>query len=67
LQCDSDFNTKFALPRLDTFYQYLFPGYPKVTSLATNVLCMLLLGKTCHVSSVMNSTKTKLRLRLTNT
>ena len=70
LQCDSDFNTKFALVRLDTFYQYLFPGYPKVTSLATNVLCMLLLGKTyrCEqVSSVMNIIKTKLRSRLTHT
>ena len=69
LQCDSDFKTKFALARLDTFYQYLFPGYPKVTSLATNVLCMLLLGKTylCEqVSSVMNINKTKLRSRLTH-
>ena len=29
LQCDSDLKTKFALASLNTFYQYLFPGYPK--------------------------------------
>jgi len=40
LQCNSDLKTKFALVSLDTFYQYLFPGYPKVTPLATKVLCM---------------------------
>jgi len=40
LQWDSDLKTKFALASSDTFYQYLFPGYPKVTLLATKVLCM---------------------------
>ena len=40
LQRDSDLKTKFALASLDTFYQYLFPGYPKVTSLPAKVLCM---------------------------
>ena len=27
LQCDSNLKTKFVLASLDTFYQYLFPGY----------------------------------------
>jgi len=41
LQCDSDLKTKFALASLDTFYEYLFAGYPKLTSLATKVLCRI--------------------------
>jgi len=40
LQCDSDLKTKFALASLDTFYQHLIRGYPKVTALAAKVLCM---------------------------
>jgi len=59
LQCDSDLKTKFALARSDTFYQYLFPGYSKVTLLATKVLCVF--GATYlygQAFSVMNINKT---------
>lgn len=34
LQCDADLKGKFASVGLDTFYQYLLPGYPKLTALA---------------------------------
>ena len=63
LQRDSDLKTKFALANLDTFYQYLFPGYPKVTSLAVaaKVLCMFRTTYLCEqVFSVININKTKL-------
>ena len=53
--------TKFALGSLDTFYQYLIPGSPKVTALAAKVLCMFGTTYLCEqVFSVMNITKTKL-------
>jgi len=61
LQCDSDLKTKFVLASLDTFYQYLLPAYPKVTSLATKVLCMFGTTYLCEqVFSVMNINKTEL-------
>jgi len=67
LQCDSDLKTKFALASLDTFYQYLIPGYPKVTARAAKVLCMFGTTYLCEqVFSVMNINKTKLRSRLTH-
>jgi len=67
LQCDSDLKTKFALASLDTFYQYLFPGYPEVTSLPTKVLCMFGTTSLCEqVFSVMNINKTKLYSRPTH-
>jgi len=66
-QCDLDLKTKFALASLDTFYQYLFPAYPKVTSPATEVLCMFGTTYLCEqVFSAMNINKTKLRSRLTH-
>uniref|UniRef100_A0A0L8HMQ2 DUF4371 domain-containing protein n=1 Tax=Octopus bimaculoides TaxID=37653 RepID=A0A0L8HMQ2_OCTBM len=37
LQCDSDLNYKFTSVGLNTFYQYLFPKYPKLTALAAKV------------------------------
>ncbi|KAA8579286.1 hypothetical protein FQN60_016759, partial [Etheostoma spectabile] len=38
LQCDTNLKNTFA--SVDTFYQYLLPGYPKLTALAAKVLCM---------------------------
>jgi len=68
LQCDSDLKTKFALANLDTFYQYLIPGYPKVTALAAEVLCMFGTTYLCEqMFSLMNINKTKLRSRLIHT
>jgi len=65
LQCDSDLKTKFALASLDTFYQYLIPGYPQVTALAAKVLRMFGTTYLCEQAfSVMNINKTKLRSRL---
>jgi len=67
LKCDSDLKTEFALASLNTFYQYLSPGYPKVTSFPTKVLCMF--GTTYlreQVFSVMNINKTKLCSRPTH-
>jgi len=44
---------------------YAYPGYPKVTPLATKVLCMFLTTYLCEqVFSVMNIDKTKLRSTL---
>ena len=68
LQCDTNMKEKFASVGLDTFYQYLLPGYPKLTSLAAKVLSML--GTTYlfeQVFSVLKLNKTKHRSRLTNT
>jgi len=63
LQCDSDLKTKFALASFDTFYQYLFPGYVKVTAL----LCMFGTTHLCEqVFSMMNINKAKLCSRLTH-
>ncbi len=39
-QRDSDLTDKFASADLDTFYQYLLPGYPNFTALADKVVCM---------------------------
>jgi len=65
LQCGSDVKTKFVLASLDTFYQYLIPGYTKVTALAAKVLPMFGTTYLCEqVFSVMNINKTKLRSRL---
>jgi hypothetical protein len=59
---------KFASVGLDTFYQYLLPGYPKLTSLAAKVLSMFGTTYLCEqVFSVMNLNKTKHCSRLTNT
>jgi len=45
---------------------YDYAGYPKVTSLATKVLCMCRTTYLCEqVFSVMNIDKTKLRSTLT--
>lgn len=38
LQCDADLKDKFASVALDTFNQYLLPGYPKLTALAAKML-----------------------------
>ena len=68
LQCDTNMKEKFASVGLDIFYQYLLPGYPKLTSLAAKVLSML--GTTYlfeQVFSVLKLNKTKHRSRLTNT
>ena len=45
---------------------YAYAGYPKVTSLATKVLCMFWTTYLCEqLFSVMNIDKTKLRSTLT--
>ncbi|XP_066947044.1 general transcription factor II-I repeat domain-containing protein 2B-like [Macrobrachium rosenbergii] len=67
LQCDSNMKQKFASVGLDTFYQYLLPGYPKLTSLAAKILSMFGTTYLCEQAfSVMNLNKTKHRSRLTN-
>ena len=67
LQCDQNLKDKFESSDLNTFYQYLLPGYPKLTALAANVLSMFGTTYLCEqVFSVMNNTKTKLRSRLTH-
>lgn len=46
---------------LDTFYQYLLPGYNKLTAVFAKVLCMFGTPYLCEqVFSVMNVSKTKL-------
>ena len=46
---------------------YAYAGYPKATSLATNVLCMCRTTYLCEqVFAVMNIDKTKLRSTLKN-
>ena len=68
LQCETNMKEKFASVGLDTFYQYLLPGYPKLTSLAAKVLSMFGTTYLCEqVFSVMNLNKTKQSSRLTNT
>lgn len=67
LQCDVELKDKFASVGLDTFYQYLLPGYPKLTALAAKMLCMFGTTYLCEqVFSVMNINKTKLRSKLTH-
>ncbi|KAK0153162.1 General transcription factor II-I repeat domain-containing protein 2A [Merluccius polli] len=67
LQCDYDMKQKFASVGIDTFYQYLFPGYPKLTSLAAKVLSMFGTTYLCEQAfSVMNINKTKHRSRISN-
>lgn len=67
LQCDSAMKDKFRSVGLDTFYQYLVPGYPKLTAMAAKVLSMFGTTYLCEqVFSVMNNNKTKQRSRLTN-
>ncbi|XP_066980426.1 general transcription factor II-I repeat domain-containing protein 2-like [Macrobrachium rosenbergii] len=62
LQCDSSMKQKFASVGLDTFYQYLLPGYPKLTSLAAKILSMFGTTYLCEQAfSVMNLNKTKHR------
>lgn len=41
LQRDVELKDNFASVGLDTFYQYLLPGYPRLTALAAEMLCML--------------------------
>ena len=67
LQCDSGMKDKFGSVGLDKFYQYLVPGYPKLTAMAAKVLSMFGTTYLCEqVFSVMNNNKTKQRSRLTN-
>ena len=68
LQCATNMKEKLVSVGLDTFDQYLLPGYPKLSSLAAKVLSML--GTTYlfeQVFSVLKLNKTKHRSRLTNT
>ncbi|KAK2847545.1 hypothetical protein Q5P01_010544 [Channa striata] len=67
LQCDSAIKDKFGSVGLDTFYQYLVPGYPKLTAMAAKVLSMFGTTYLCEkVFSVMNNNKTKQSSKLTN-
>lgn len=67
LKCDVELKDKFASVGLDTFYQYLLPGYPKLTALAAKMLCMFGTTYLCEqIFSVMNINKTKLRSKLTH-
>ena len=55
LQCDTNMKEKFASVGLGTFYQYLLPGYPKLTSLAAKFLSMFGTTYLCkQVFSVIN-------------
>ena len=68
LQCDTNMKEKFSSVGFGTYYQYLLPGYPKLTSLAAKVLSMFGTTYLCEqVFSVMNLNKAKHRSRLTNT
>lgn len=67
LHCDSAMKDKFGSVGLDTFYQYLVPGYPKLTAMAAKVLSMFGTTYLCEqMFSVMNNNKTKQGSRLTN-
>ena len=67
LQCDSTSKKNFASEGLDTFYQYLLPVYPRLTTLATNVLSMFKTIYLCDQAfSVMSLNRTKHRARLKN-
>lgn len=67
LQCDSDMRRKFESVGLDTFYQFLLPKYPKLTTLAAKVLSMFGTTYLCEqVFSMMTINKTKLRSKLTD-
>ena len=58
LHCDSTFKQEFASICLDSFYQYLLLGYPRLTNLAGKVLPMLETTYLCEqVSSIMNLCK----------
>ena len=68
LQCDSTWKQKFVSVGLDTYYQYLLPGYPRLTTLAKKVLSMFGFTYLCEqVFSVMNLRKIKHWARLSNT
>ena len=68
LQCDSTWKQKFASVDLDAFYQYLLPGYLRLTTLAARVPSMFGTTYLCEqVLSVMNLSKTKHLTRSSNT
>lgn len=67
LQCDSNLREKFSSVGLDSFYQFLLPDYPNLTTLAGKILSMFGTTYLCEqVFSVMNINKNKLRSRLSN-
>ena len=67
LQCDSTLKQNFVSVGLDMFCQYLLPGYPRLTNLATKVLTMFGTTYLCEQAfSVTNLSKTKHRTRLSN-
>lgn len=41
LQRDAELKDNSGSVGLDTFYQYLLPGYPRLAALAAELLCML--------------------------
>ena len=54
LQCNSTMKDVFGYVGLDMFYQYLVPGYPKLTAMAAKVLSMFGTTYLCEqVFSVM--------------
>lgn len=65
LQYDTVFKDKFALAVFDTFYQYLLPGYLKLTALAAKV-CVFCDYLCEQIFPVLNINKTKLYERLTH-
>ena len=67
LQCDTTLKQKFSSVGLDTFYQYLLPGYPRLTTQAAKVASMFATTYLCEqVFSVMNLGKIKYLARLSN-
>ena len=68
LQCDFNLKKKFASVGSDPFYQYLLPGYLRLTTLTAKVLSML--GSTYLYEQaffVMNLSKTKHLTKSSNT
>ena len=67
LRCNSTMRNEFGSVSLDTFYQCLVPGFPKLTAIAAKVLTMFGARYLCEqLFSVVNNTKTNQRSRLTN-
>lgn len=61
LKYNADLKGKFASIGLDTSYQYLLPGYPKLTALAAKILCIF--RTTClweQIFLVLTISKTKM-------
>ena len=60
LQCNSTLKQNFVSVGIDSFYQYLLPNYPTLTTVAVNAYLSE------QAFSLVNLSKTKHRARLSN-